>query len=100
MQFLCVVWPKLIKVGVLVFLVRMVHHILNVGLASYMLTFDHITEENLSITSVVVCVYWFGVELGPVVQKVVSLTSSLRVSSLTFLADSIHNILIFFAEKM
>ena len=37
--------------------------------------------------------------LGPVVQSVVSLTSSLRVISLTVLADSIHNILIFFAEK-
>ena len=37
---------------------------------------------------------------GPVVQRVVSLTSSLRVISLTVLADSIHNILIFFAEKM
>ena len=38
--------------------------------------------------------------LGPVVQSVVSLTCSLRVISLTVLADSIHNILIFFAEKM
>ena len=38
--------------------------------------------------------------LGPVVQSVVSLTSSLRVISLTLLADSIHNILIFFAEKI
>ena len=37
---------------------------------------------------------------GPVVQSVVSLTSSLRAISLTVLADSIHNILIFFAEKM
>ena len=37
---------------------------------------------------------------GPVVQSVVSLTSSLRVFSLTVLADSIHNILIFFAEKL
>ena len=37
---------------------------------------------------------------GPVVQSVISLTSSLRVISLTVLADSIHNILIFFAEKM
>ena len=37
---------------------------------------------------------------GPVVQSVVSLTSSLRVISLTDLADSIYNILIFFAEKM
>ena len=38
--------------------------------------------------------------LGPVVQSVVSLTSSLRVISLTVLVESIHNILIFFAEKM
>ena len=38
--------------------------------------------------------------LGPVVQSNVSLTSSLRVISLTVLADSIYNILIFFAEKM
>ena len=38
--------------------------------------------------------------LGPVVQSIVSLMSSLRVISLTVLADSIHNILIFFAEKM
>ena len=38
--------------------------------------------------------------LDPIVQNVVSLTSSLRVISLTGLADSIHNILIFFAEKM
>ena len=38
--------------------------------------------------------------LGPVVQSVVSLTSSLRVISLTVLADSIYNILIFFAEKL
>ena len=37
---------------------------------------------------------------GPVVQSFVSLTSSLRVISLTVLADSIHYILIFFAEKM
>ena len=38
-------------------------------------------------------------ELGPVVQSVVSLTSSLRVISLTVLADSIYYILIIFAEK-
>ena len=37
---------------------------------------------------------------GPVVQSIVSLTSLLRVISLTALADSIYNILIFFAEKM
>ena len=36
---------------------------------------------------------------GPVVESVVSLTSSLRVILLTVLADSIYNILIFFAEK-
>ena len=39
------------------------------------------------------------VRQGPVVQSVVSLTSSLRVISLTVLADSIYNMLIFFAEK-
>ena len=39
-------------------------------------------------------------KLGPVVQSIVSLTSLLRVISLTVLADSIYNILIFFAEKM
>ena len=37
---------------------------------------------------------------GPVVQSAVSLTSSLRVISLTVLADSVYNILIFFDEKM
>ena len=46
----------------------------------------------------------FGLQImwnqGPVVQSAVSLTSSLRVISLTVLADSIYNILIFFAEKM
>ena len=36
---------------------------------------------------------------GPVVQSVVSLTSSLRVISLTVLADSIYNFLKCFAEK-
>ena len=37
--------------------------------------------------------------LGPVVQSVVCLTSSLRVISLTVLVGFIHNFLIFFAEK-
>ena len=37
--------------------------------------------------------------LGPVVQSIVSLTSLLRVILLTVLADSIYNILIFFAVK-
>ena len=39
-------------------------------------------------------------QLGPIIQSIVSLTSLLRVISLTVLADSIYNILIFFAEKM
>ena len=38
--------------------------------------------------------------LGPVVESIVSLTSSLRVIALTVLADSIYNMLKFFAEKM
>ena len=38
--------------------------------------------------------------LGPVVQSVVSLTSSLKVILLTVLADLIYNILICFVEKM
>ena len=38
--------------------------------------------------------------MGPVVQSIVSLTSSLRAISLTILADSIYNFLKFFAEKM
>ena len=38
--------------------------------------------------------------LDPVVQSIVSLTSSLGVISLPVLEDSIYNILIFFAEKM
>ena len=37
--------------------------------------------------------------LGPVVQIVVSLISSLRAISLTILADSIYNFQKFFAEK-
>ena len=49
------------------------------------------------MSSHIICIWR---DLGPVVQSVVSLTSSLRVISLTVLADSIHNILIFFAEKM
>ena len=38
--------------------------------------------------------------LGPVVQSVVSLTSLLRVISLTVLEDSIYNILIFLLKKI
>ena len=47
---------------------------------------------------------YFGGKLpinqGSVVQSIISLTSSLRVISLTVLGYSIYNILIFFAEKM
>ena len=43
--------------------------------------------------------FWYK-HMGPVVQSVVCSTSSLRVISLTILADSIYNILIFFADKM
>ena len=43
---------------------------------------------------------WLKKDQGPVVQSIISLTISLRVISLTVLADSIYNILIFFAEKM
>ena len=41
-----------------------------------------------------------NVNLGPVVQSVVSLTSSLRVISLTVLADSIYSILIFLLKNV
>ena len=55
---------------------------------------------NLKCLSGQVLVFQTLDHLGPVVQSVVSLTSLLRVISLTILADSIYNILIFFAEKM
>ena len=43
--------------------------------------------------------FWsYGIQ-GPVVQSIVSLTSSLSVISLPVLADSTYNILKFFAEK-
>ena len=70
----------------------------------------HVVNIQVSCTSMLAdqhisCVFqscWqlSSVNQGPVVQSVVSLTSSLRVISLTILADSIYNILIFFAEKM
>ena len=45
--------------------------------------------------------FWLAVtnSQGPVVQSVISLTSSLRVILLTVLADSIYNILTFFSKK-
>ena len=44
--------------------------------------------------------YSVASDLGLVVQSIVSLMGLLRVISLTVLADSIYNILIFFAEKI
>ena len=50
------------------------------------------------------CQKWFCSLLkkdqGPFVQSIVSLTNSLRVISLTVLANSIYNFLKFFAEKL
>ena len=74
---------------------RLVHLLFIIHLLEgkcYSVQFD--TTVNIVIALDVSCIQ------GPVVQSVVSLTSSLRVISLTVLADSIHNILIFFAEKM
>ena len=59
-------------------------------------------EEILVITIFILNIRTFreAVHLGPVVQSVVSLRSSLRVISLTVLANSIYNILIFLLKKM
>ena len=63
------------------------------------------SEVNNLEPTVCLCFFFFSVlhqstqfsnVQGPVVQSVFSLTSSLRVISLTVLADSIYNILIFF----
>ena len=56
--------------------------------------------DNSRYPSIIINYSSLTILLGPVDQSIVSITSSLRVISLTFLADSIHNILIFFAEKM
>ena len=69
-----------------------VSHLLNVPISSshtgcrYLVTLGISTQNDTA-------------HQGPFVQSVVSLTSSLRVISLTVLADSIHNSLIFFAEN-
>ena len=62
----------------------MANSVLSLSIYIYIYKYIHSTVSNL----------------GPVVQSVVSLMSSLRVISLTVLADSKHNILIIFAEKM
>ena len=46
------------------------------------------------------CLFAKIMNQGPVVQSVVSITSSFRVISLTILADSIYKILIFFQQKI
>ena len=48
----------------------------------------------------IIGIKYVDLDQGPVVQSIVSLTSSFRVILLTVLADSLYNILIFFAEKM
>ena len=57
--------------------------------------------QNMYVSKTAWCVAnGVDADQGPVVQSVVSLTSTLRVISITVLADSIYNIMIFFAEKM
>ena len=53
-----------------------------------------------NLASSVILIYFFLKIQDPVVQSFVSLMSSLRVISLTVLADSPYNIPIFFAEKI
>ena len=65
--------------------------------------FIYIAIQNQTYNMTHLALYMSGLtlsKLGPVVQSVVSLTRSLRLIWLTVLADSIYNILIFFAEKM
>ena len=63
------------------------------------ITLDQFKLYNIPLHTAVLY-YIYSKYLGPVVQSVVSLTSSLRDISLTVLADLIYNTLIFFAEKM
>ena len=68
-----------------------------------MFTNDIVSFEQLSPDLAHAVVLLAGLEFefqGPVVQSIISLTGSLRVISLTASADSIYNILIFFADKM
>ena len=59
---------------------------------------DNLSKYKWNFTSL--SMYIGIVEIWAWLFSVVSLMSSLRVISLTVLADTIHNILIFFAEKM
>ena len=54
----------------------------------------------MDVSKILLDVLANSVDQGPVVQSVLSLTSSLRIISLTVLTDSVYNIMIFFAEKM
>ena len=59
---------------------------------TFLFSFSQYSDANVCVSN--------GTEkLGPVVQSVVSLTGSLRVISLTVLADSIYTILIFLLKK-
>ena len=58
---------------------------------------DELFKSKQEVTLFSHVLMFLTINQGPVVQSVVSL---LRVISLTVLADSIHSILIFFAEKM
>ena len=66
---------------------------------SEFLSKDISTIALLQINCLFLFVFFLLKGLGPVVQSVVSLMSLLRVISLTVLADSIYNILIFFQQK-
>ena len=57
-------------------------------------------KANRNLQNCLLCKKWQKIYQGPVVQSIVSLTTSLRVISLTVSADPIYSILIFFAEKM
>ena len=72
------------------------------GICLAVITLSSSLDPSIGVILVLQCISLESVSntLGPVVQSVVSLTSSLRVISLTVLADLIHSILIFFAEKM
>ena len=81
--------------------IHMVHTIFCKRLYNSTITFSGLIQH---VTKWLYFSYFFqktGFDIqSPVVQSIVSLTSLLRVISLTVLADSIYSILIFFAEKM
>ena len=66
------------------------------------LDYDSTHTYYVKCMSVCLCVCFCGIFQiqGPVVQSVVSLTSSLRVISLTVLADALQKLLTFFQQKI